>query len=70
MVPANDRRLAGAPPQLNRARSSRLPASQRRHDRLSRRRYAGVGLTGALLLGIYYLIPFTDRTSGESLTRP
>ena len=43
-------------------------------DRRQRRRnlvgtLLEIGLTGALLLGIYYLIPFTDRTSGESLTR-
>lgn len=28
-----------------------------------------VTLTWALLFGIYYLIPFTDRTSGEALVR-
>ena len=48
-------------------RVAELDRRQRRRN-LSGRCWRSV-LTGALLLGIYYLIPFTDRTSGESLTR-
>jgi voltage-gated potassium channel len=44
-----------------------LSRRQRRREVVST--IIAVAITWALLFGIYYVIPFTDRTSGESLVR-